>query len=365
MKSLAAAAVIALIAALALLLMRSSAPAVPPPPPPPPRLSLPALRLLATGGPRGAFGVEVLDLNLSTTRTPWPLPSWWKATLRRHGLLLLRGQQLTPSAQIAFTRLFGAPERMPVALDESATSEHQRQLRETEAALDAQGFDRRHVLRVSNDAERGYTSVGVWWHSDGSMRDRLSAASIWHLVKAPLVGGETRFARPCAIFAAANTTQRAAWRALRTMHASGLVSNLVHVDPRNASRACLRVNLAGTTMGLMARRRSDALGADDAVLRARDIVPQREAWGVLHDIRERFDAAAYAHPYAEGDVIVVDGYAVAHHASPSDAATDGLRVLHRTTVEGTHPTLQWRTEFRAARKREDAAKEFSIQYAAD
>lgn len=308
------------------------------PPPPPQVLPMSA----CAGCAPHAFGGLVVGVDLSGVAGGGAPPAWWNATLRRHGgLLLVRDQTLAPTEQILFTQLFGALETMPAALDDSATSEHEEQTRATERALDAEGFDRRHVLRVANAAERGYTNVGVWWHSDGSMRDRLSAASIWHLVIEPARGGATRFTQPCEVFARADAAKRAAWRGLRTLHASGLVSNLVHPDPRDPTRECLRVNLAGATMGLMTRRGD--------ILRSADILPQADALRILHDLESRFDAAAFEMPYRRGDVVVADGLVVAHHAAASASAEDGLRVLHRTTVEGRYATEQWHTEFRVRR----------------
>jgi taurine dioxygenase len=337
----AEAAALALALALVWRALFDAAAAPPPPPPPPPQV----LPMSACAGcAPHAFGGLVVGVDLGGVVGGWNAPSaWWNATLRRHGgLLLVRNQTLSPAEQIEFTQLFGALETMPAALDDASTSEHEQQTRATERSLDAQGFDRRHVLRVANAVERGYTNVGVWWHSDGSMRDRLSAASIWHLVIEPARGGATRFTQPCEVFARADAAQRAAWRGLRTLHASGLVSNLVHPDPREPTRECLRINLAGTTMGLMARRGD--------TLRGRDILPQAEALRIVRDIEARFDAAAFEMPYRRGDVVVADGLVVAHHAAPSAAAADGMRVLHRTTVEGRYVTEQWRTEFRARRR---------------
>ena len=47
-----------------------------------------------------------------------------------------------------------------------------------------------------------------------------------------------------------------------------------------------------------------------------------------------------SHDYREGDMVVIDNLAVAHRASPEahyEAGTQGLRVLHRTTVAGMVP----------------------------
>jgi taurine dioxygenase len=49
-------------------------------------------------------------------------------------------------------------------------------------------------------------------------------------------------------------------------------------------------------------------------------------------------AICHSHQYREGDILLVDNLTVAHRASPEahlPVASQGLRILHRTTVQGS------------------------------
>lgn len=60
----------------------------------------------------------------------------------------------------------------------------------------------------------------------------------------------------------------------------------------------------------------------------------------FQDMTALFDRpdVSVSHQWQEGDVIVIDNLAVAHKAAPgAHTASSGLRILHRTTVQGAGP----------------------------
>ena len=59
----------------------------------------------------GALGVEVCDVDLNTISKQ--LRSDIQSLFNKHLVLLFRGQNLTPEAQIAFSKLFGSVKSHP------------------------------------------------------------------------------------------------------------------------------------------------------------------------------------------------------------------------------------------------------------
>src|SRR5262249_44337063 len=62
--------------------------------------------------------------------------------------------------------------------------------------------------------------------------------------------------------------------------------------------------------------------------------------GLIEDVRRHLDRenTFYRHVWRAGDMMVVDNFAAAHHATP--AHPRALRVLHRTAIHG--PSAWWR-----------------------
>src|SRR6266436_9254349 len=101
-----------------------------------------------------------------------------------HQVIVIRDQNLTPAAQLDFSRRFGALED---------------QLNAHYTVLDCP-----EVLVLSNDVKDGkplgLVDGGDFWHSDSSHRDRPSMATILYAVKNPRCGGDTEFANMYAAY---------------------------------------------------------------------------------------------------------------------------------------------------------------------
>lgn len=64
--------------------------------------------------------------------------------------------------------------------------------------------------------------------------------------------------------------------------------------------------------------------------------------------REKCAHLAYHHKWVEGDFLIADNLALGHEASPETQAPledVGLRIMHRTTVQGTEkPSKKYRVD---------------------
>src|SRR5579871_6705967 len=116
------------------------------------------------GAPMGAeiTGVEVDRLEPDTFARV-------RDAFHAHKVIAIRGQKLTPAAQIAFSRRFGALED------------------QLNAHYTIEGYP--EVLVLSNDIKDGrpvgLVDGGDYWHSDSSHRDYPSMATILFAVKNP------------------------------------------------------------------------------------------------------------------------------------------------------------------------------------
>lgn len=248
------------------------------------------------------FGVEVSGIDARQSVAP-DLVADIQKLLWEHGLVLLRGPVLSKAEQTAFSRLFGELETFPA--DRLVSEDHP------------------SVYPVSNNASRGYTEVGQYWHADGSFRTKPTVLSFFHMVEAASEGGETAYAdmRRAAQLLSDETAALAP--ELMSVHGSGVVHSLLRHHPETG-RDALFVNL-GMIVGLT-RPRNPPIGiSPDASQR---ILAEIEA------ILDREDVH-FRHHWSDGDLIIADNRRVAHKAFSAPAHT--ARLLHRTTTRGTDP----------------------------
>ena len=117
------------------------------------------------------------------------------------GLLLFRGQRLTPPDQLRFTRRFG--ELVSYTRDRFSENEHP------------------EILVLSNVQENGKLIgspvSGRVWHTDGHYLEQPPAASILYGLETPKRGGDTLFANMAAAYRALPGRIKAAISGLRVV----------------------------------------------------------------------------------------------------------------------------------------------------
>ena len=117
----------------------------------------------------GALGLEVCDVDLNTISKQ--LRSDIQSLFNKHLVLLFRGQNLTPEAQIAFSKLFGSVKSHPLKTRRSV-DEHP------------------EVLILENQPGRP-GAPNDYWHSDISHSDEPPSATILHSLIVPEGRGDT------------------------------------------------------------------------------------------------------------------------------------------------------------------------------
>jgi taurine dioxygenase len=214
-----------------------------------------------------------------------------RAALLEHGLLVIRGQTLTPEEQVRATKLFGTPEVFPTMRGQIASWPE--------------------IFRVASRPEDGHVEVGRYWHSDGSFREDPTPISFWYSEVQSEEGGDTLFTDLQQAYAELQPDIRQEFETLNTAHRNGVLHPLVLRHPKTGVPA-LYLNI-GLTAGVLGYSPEHSKALMEAVDR--------------HYSRP---GASYRHHWLPGDVVVADNLHVAHKATPITPKT--RRILNRTTV---------------------------------
>ncbi|MDR9428743.1 MAG: TauD/TfdA family dioxygenase [Salibaculum sp.] len=191
-----------------------------------------------------------------------------------------------------------------------------------------------HIFRLSNDRRHGIPGVGPQWHNDGSFLPATFSHSGYHIVRPAENGGGTWFAHQGLAHDALPRETQEYWARLASVNsASGVVHPLVHRHPLSG-QACIWLHLGMT--GAVVEVLPGARGA--RLLGSEDLKALCHAYNDI--LNAGFEGGyATAYEYRENDCVFIDNLAVAHRAAPEahmPADAQGLRIMHRSTVRGTH-----------------------------
>jgi taurine dioxygenase len=235
------------------------------------------------------FGAEINGIDLRQADSG--MADALRAALLEHGLLVIRGQSLTPQDQVRATNVFGKPEVFPTMRGQIASWPE--------------------IFRVASRPEDGHVEVGRYWHSDGSFREDPTPVSIWYSEVQSEEGGDTLFTDLQQAYATLQPEIQREFDGLNTAHRNGTVHPLVLRHPKTGTPA-LYLNV-GLTAGILGYSAEHSRALMDAVDR--------------HYSRPD---GTYRHHWLPGDVVVADNLHFGHKATPITPQT--RRILNRTTV---------------------------------
>jgi taurine dioxygenase len=273
------------------------------------------------------MGAEITDVD------PDSLSSEEFELIRRafhaHKVIAIRDQTLTPAAQIAFSRRFGALED------------------QLNARYTIEGYP--EVLVLSNDLRDGkpvgLVDGGDYWHSDSSHREFPSMATILFAVKNPSTGGDTEFADMAAAYDSLSGEMKRRISVLKGVHAvSKLKNKRVQVSPRRPDGEDFYQRQKGIPDQIWPLVRMHPVTGKKALyLSPRftigiEDMAEAEADGILdalfaHQVRAEF---VYSHKWKDGDLVMWDNRCVIHRATGGFTYPD-VRTMHRTVVAGNKP----------------------------
>ena len=273
------------------------------------------------------MGAEIVDADLS--RLDEAAFARIRAAFLDHQVLAIRGQELTPAAQVAFSLRFGPLED------------------QLNAHYTVDGHP--EVLVLSNDVRDGkpvgLIDGGDFWHSDSSHRDRPSMATLLYAVRNPERGGDTEFANMYAAYEALPDELKRRIAGLKGIHAvSKLRNKRVTVSSRRPDGKDFyerQRSIPDQVWPLI--RTHPVTGRKALYVSPRFTVgiqglPDAEADEILdqlfaHQIRDEF---LYRHKWRDGDLVMWDNRCVIHQATGGYDYPD-VRTMYRTVVAGDAP----------------------------
>jgi taurine dioxygenase len=216
------------------------------------------------------------------------------AALQAHHVLLFRNPGLTPEQHVGFSSRFG---RVEAYSPEMTLADHP----EVVVLCSAQ-----------------YTATH-YWHTDGLSRRKPSSITLLCPRQLPDEGGDTLFVDACLAYETLPEELQRRLEGLRMAYsADGEITHpMVRTHPVTGRKA-LYLDLMvyqGRIVGMRSREKEELLRA-------------------LRDHVER-PGTIYRHRWRMGELVMWDNASVLHRAA--DAESHQLRVLHRTTIEGTEP----------------------------
>lgn len=271
-----------------------------------------------------ALGAEVTGLDLSRPMDDETFARVHGAHLDHH-VVVFRDQQLSPEAQIAFSRRFGPLDQHPA--DDATLAGHP------------------EILLVSTKKENGnyigLPDAGPMWHSDLAYMERTSLGTMLYGVEIPDAGGDTGFANmhrayetlppglkakvdgKRGVFLAGRNNAKRSFRRRYTEAQQEKTPAVTHPICRTHPENGRKSVFANPQHTIAIEGMSEA--ESDAVL--------EELFE--HCARPEF---AYYHRWRAGDLVFWDNRSVWHIADHSrlDDPTY-IRHLHRTTIEGDAP----------------------------
>ena len=274
-----------------------------------------------------AFGVEISGVDTAHPVDAATFGAVLEA-FHAHGVLLFRGQRLTPDALIAFSRYFGKID---------IHNDRQYQL---------PGYP--EIIVVGNVYEDGrlvslFVNVDEEWHTDRCYMPKPSLGSLFYCVEAPPEGGDTKFAGAQAAYDALPDDEKAGIDGLRAIHSYETMDRHLRTqDPTRPPMTEAQRREAPPVAQPIAR--THPVTGRKSLFVAPEVIECVE--GHSEDdgrelIRRLTDHATqpqfvYRHNWRVGDLVVWDNRCTLHTATAYDAETY-RRVMWRTTIEGDVP----------------------------
>ena len=265
------------------------------------------------------FGVMVTGIDLSLETVGYETRAYLEAIMAVHGIIIFKGQggdkkyftakeQLNAVGQFGTHRIFSTH-----AIHKAA--EHEA------------------VFRLSNNEEHGFVQVGGGFHHDGLHNDAPFGHVSYHLQKVPLNGGPTSFNHMGNICDQLTNEHLSKMANLFTVnaHSGNLLPMLFpHPVTKRLQTFANPYQLAGIIRLIPDNTTSNL---------ETQLLSEDEIYEVMKPIYDIANNNFYMHIWEEGDMIMSNNITVCHRAEKSafkDPESNGLRILHRVTLEGRH-----------------------------
>ncbi len=270
-----------------------------------------------------ALGATVSGIDLSQDFSDAEIAALRDA-FNTHGLLLFRGQDVSPEDHVRFSRRFGELEHHVL----------------NDALLD--GLPEIYILsNLKKDGKRvGRAGAGHYWHSDLSYMEAPSLGSLLRAIEVPEVGGDTMFANLAAAYDALSAPMKSFLAGLEAEHHFAKVQSrvmslglnkpltpeqlaqtppvihpLVRAHPETGRKSLFLS--PGFTTGIVGMTPEESAALLDFL--------------AGHAAEPRF---VYRHQWQPNDVVFWDNRTLMHYAIDDYDYERDRRHMHRTTIRG-------------------------------
>jgi taurine dioxygenase len=262
--------------------------------------------------PLGAFGAEIVGINLSTMTDADARVL--QIALARFQVLVFRGQGMTPDAQLSLTRHFGMLEPGIARRPEG----HQ-----------VPGHP--GLLHLSNASGSPTYDYGMGWHSDGLAYARKPhGVTMLHCIDCPSDVGDTLFA-----------SQYLAYRSLSSVFRQVIAGLYWHLPEIPFSEIPPERGLAQPIVRIHPQTDRPFLFCSPASRQILGMTLEESTsiLDVVHRSQVREDVV-YRHAWRKLDVVIWENCALLHNrADVVDAERQGLRVMHRSATSGDYEAI--------------------------
>ncbi len=270
------------------------------------------------------FGCEITGMPLARAVDEDIFPKVLEAFLD-YKVILFRNIDLPPATQVAFARRFGEVQIHPM---------HQ-----------YHGYGHPEIYLLSNlDAEgrpngRHPDKGTLYWHTDGSWRERSGLATMMYSEICPKTGGETEFCDMVAAYENLSPAWKARIRGMKAIHNLDFSRTRRHGhEPMTPEQKAKVPPVAQPVVRQHPETKEFGIFLGDHA-ESIEGMPYAEGRALI----EALNVAAtpphlvYTHTWSPGECIVWDNRNTLHRATPFDVDND-RRKMRRCTINGDRPT---------------------------
>ncbi len=271
-----------------------------------------------------AFGCEIIGITLAQAVEKKAFAKIHEAFLQ-YELILFRNVDLPPATQVTFARCFGEVQIHPM---------HQ-----------YHGYGHPEIYLLSNlDAEgrpngRHPDKGTLYWHTDGSWRERSGLATMMYSEICPEAGGETQFCDMYSAYEDLSPEWQARVRGKKAVHNLDFSRTRRHGhEPMTAEQKAKVPPVAQPIVRQHpeTKRLSIFLGDHAEYIEG---MPYEEGRALIEELNVAATPAhlVYTHKWTPGECIVWDNRCTMHRATGFDVDRD-RRKMRRCTINGDRPT---------------------------
>jgi len=270
------------------------------------------------------FGCEILDIALADAVGEQMFDKVYQAFLA-YQLILFRNVDLPPATQVAFARRFGEVQ-VHVMNQYQGYQAHPEIYLLTN--LDAQGQPN------GKHPDKGT----LYWHTDGSWRERTGQATMMYSEMVPEEGGETQFADMYAAYARLSPAWKQRIEGRKAVHNLDFSRTRRHGhEPMTAEQKAKVPPIPQPIVRTHpeTKRKAIFLGDHAEYIEGMDY---QEGRALIEELNVLITPAAaiYSHKWKPGECMVWDNRCLLHRATGFDTARH-KRVMRRCTINGDEP----------------------------